>query len=62
MFAYTAPVPPFGGLAWQEVQFAAESGDAAAWHDVQTGPGFVDVPVSSWQEEHAENSGTVFTA
>jgi hypothetical protein len=44
MFAYTAPAgaAPSGGLAWQEVQFAAASGEAATWHVWQTGPTFVD--------------------
>ena len=44
MFAYTAPAgaPPFGGLAWQEVQLAAVSGEAATWQVWQTGPTFVD--------------------
>jgi hypothetical protein len=52
MFAYTAPAgaAPFGGLAWQEVQLAAVSGDAATWHVWQTGPAFVDGAETSWQE------------
>jgi hypothetical protein len=45
MFAYTAPAPPFGGLAWQEVH-DARGGDAtgfpATWHVWQYGPTFVD--------------------
>jgi hypothetical protein len=50
MFAYTAPVPPFGGLAWQEVQLSAVSGDPAAWHVVHSGAaGRGDVPVTAWQ-------------
>jgi hypothetical protein len=49
MFAYAAPVPPFGGLAWQEVQLAAVSGEAATWHVWQTGPAFVDGAETSWQ-------------
>jgi len=44
MFAYAAPAgaPPFGGLAWQEVQLAAASGEAATWHVWHTGPAFAD--------------------
>jgi hypothetical protein len=44
MFAYTAPAgaAPFGGLAWQEVQLTAVSGEAAMWHVWQTGPTFTD--------------------
>jgi hypothetical protein len=51
MFAYTAPAPPFGGLAWQEVQLSAVSGDAATWHVWQAGPTFVDGGEvgTSWQ-------------
>jgi hypothetical protein len=49
MFAYAAPAPPSGGLAWQDVQLADESGDAAAWHVWQTGPTFVEGAISSWQ-------------
>jgi hypothetical protein len=49
MFAYAAPAPPFGGLAWQEVQLAAASGEAATWHVWQTGPTFVDGAEMSWQ-------------
>jgi hypothetical protein len=42
MFAYAAPAPPSGGLAWQEVQLVAASGEAPTWHVWQTGPTFVD--------------------
>ena len=49
MFAYAAPVPPVGGLAWQEVQLAAVSGEAATWHVWQTGPAFADGAETSWQ-------------
>jgi hypothetical protein len=49
MFGYTDPAgaPPFGGLAWHEVQLAAASGEAATWHVWQTGPAFVDGAVTS---------------
>jgi hypothetical protein len=51
MFGYAAPAgaPPFGGPAWQEVQFVAVSGDPAAWHVPQAGPTFVDGAERSWQ-------------
>jgi hypothetical protein len=51
MFAYTAPAgaPPFGGLAWQEVQLTAVSGEAATWQVWQTGPDFEDGAETSWQ-------------
>jgi hypothetical protein len=51
MFAYAAPAgaPPFGGLAWQEVQLTAVRGEAPTWHDWQTGPAFVDGAETSWQ-------------
>jgi len=49
MFAYAAPVPPFGGLEWQEVQLAAVSGEASTWHARQTGPTFVEGEETSWQ-------------
>jgi hypothetical protein len=44
MFAYAAPAGAklFGALAWQEVQLAAVSGEAATWHVWQTGPAFAD--------------------
>jgi hypothetical protein len=44
MFGYTAPAGPklVGGLAWQEVQLTAVSGEAATWHVWQTGPAFAD--------------------
>jgi len=48
MFAYTAPAgaTPFGGLAWQEVQLRAVSGDAT-WHVVHSGAAETgDVPVT----------------
>jgi hypothetical protein len=50
MFAYTAPAPPFGGLAWQEVH-DARGGDAtgfpATWHVWQAGP--TDGAEMAWQ-------------
>jgi hypothetical protein len=50
MFAYTAPVPPFGGLAWQEVQLIAVSGEPVWWHTVQSGAEeFGGTPVIEWQ-------------
>jgi hypothetical protein len=53
MFGYAAPAgaPPLGGLAWQEVQLAAVSGEAATWHVWQGGPTFVDGGEvgTSWQ-------------
>jgi hypothetical protein len=50
MFAYTAPVPPFGGLVWQEEQLSAANGDPAVWHVVHRGaPETGDVPVTAWQ-------------
>ena len=45
----TSPAPPTGGLVWQEVQVAAASGEAATWHDRQTGPVFEDGAETSWQ-------------
>jgi hypothetical protein len=58
MFAYTAPAgaPLFSGLPlpWQELQFAAASGEAATWHVWQAGPIFVDGGEvgMSWQLMH----------
>jgi hypothetical protein len=51
MFGY-AGAPADGGLAWQEVQLAASSGEAATWHVWQTGPDFVEVAETSWQSMH----------
>jgi hypothetical protein len=62
MFAYAAPAPPSGGVAWQDAQPATASGDAAAWHDWQTGPDFEVGADSSWQAEQDANSAPVFTA
>jgi len=44
MFGYAAPAGAFpsGGVAWQEVQFKAVSGDPAAWHVPHAGPAFAD--------------------
>jgi hypothetical protein len=51
MFGYKAPAGAVlsGGLAWQEVQLANVSGEAATWHVWQTGPTFVDGAETSWQ-------------
>jgi hypothetical protein len=51
MFGYAVPAGarPSGGTAWQEVQLAAASGDAATWHAWQTGPAFADGAETSWQ-------------
>jgi len=52
MFGYAAPVPPPGGLAWQEVQFVSVSGDPAVWHTVHSGAVETgEVPVTAWQFE-----------
>jgi hypothetical protein len=51
MFGYAAPAgaEPFGGSAWQEVQFNAVSGEAAWWHVTQTGPDLAVGAETSWQ-------------
>jgi len=52
MLGYAAPAgaPPDGGLAWQEVQLSAVSGDAATWHVAHSGALETgDVPVTAWQ-------------
>jgi hypothetical protein len=58
MFGYAAPVPPFGGKPWQEVQTPklppGESGDPAVWHTWQAGAVETgEVPVTAWQFEQS---------
>jgi len=52
MFGYAAPAgaPEFGGLAWQEVQFNAVSGESATWHVLQGfgSGGFTGAPETAW--------------
>jgi hypothetical protein len=54
MFGYAAPAAPFGGKAWQEVQFVSVNGDPAMWHTVQSGAAEAgEVPVTAWQFEQS---------
>ena len=52
MFGYTAPAgaPPFGGLAWQEVQLGVVVGSPAIWHVLQGfgAGGFTGAPEIAW--------------
>jgi hypothetical protein len=41
-----AVAAPEGGFAWHEVQFVTFLG-SEMWHEVQTGPDFVEVPDAS---------------
>jgi hypothetical protein len=64
MFGYAAPAgaPLVGGLAWHEVQLAAASGDAATWHDWQTGPDFSVGAETSWQAPQFAGNVAAVTA